>query len=456
MTWHNQPPTSAVQEKVREVNFDGLIGPSHHYGGLAVGNLASARNALSISSPRQAALQGLEKMRTLVRLGYTQGFIPPQQRPDLDVLRQLGFHGNDVQIIQQAAQTAPALLAMVYSASGMWAANAATVTPSSDNHDGRLHLTPANLLTTAHRAIEHRHTQRLLQQLFADHSQFVVHEPLPSIHRFADEGAANHSRLCNQYSDTGVGLFVYGRDTDSDTSGLQYPARQTLEACQALARQQRVKHALFLQQSREAINAGAFHNDVVAVANGPVLFYHQHAYEAHTQQTVFAQLRQHVDFNPIEVPAAAVSLDDAIRSYLFNSQLLAAADGSLDAMTLIAPSECAENPAVSAYLHKLLQEHSQPIRQVHYVDVRQSMSNGGGPACLRLRVVLSEQQLAAINPAFIVNEEKIDQLQSWVMQHYREQLSPADLADPALFLECRAALKALGELLDCPMLYPDL
>ncbi len=439
-----------------EVNFDGLIGPSHHYGGLASGNLASHRNALKTSSPKQAALQGLEKMRTLLRLGYRQGFIPPQPRPGLSTLRQLGFSGSDEDIIKTAGSDAPELLSMVYSASSMWAANAATVTPSLDSADGKVHLTPANLVTTAHRAIEHPYTFAALQRIFHNPAVFNVHPALPGTGAFADEGAANHSRLCASHGSAGTGLFVWGRQRGTDTTTLQFPARQTLEASQAIARQHGVRQAVYLQQSAEAINAGAFHNDVVAVANGPVLFFHEQAYEAESQQSAFAQLSELGEFTPVCVPAAEVTLDEAIRSYLFNSQLLSGPDGDMSAMTLVAPTECQEVEAVARYLEKLTADDSQPIRRVEFVDVRQSMSNGGGPACLRLRVMLSEQEIAAVNPAFMLDEAKIDALQQWVSEHYRDSLHPLDLLEPEFMHECNRAMAALTEWLGCPDLYDGL
>ncbi|WP_221800754.1 N-succinylarginine dihydrolase [Oceanobacter mangrovi] len=435
----------------REVNFDGLIGPTHHYGGLASGNLASSRNAMRSSNPREAALQGLEKMRTLLRLGYTQGFLPPQQRPDLTVLQQLGFRGPDEHIINSTAAQAPELLSMVYSASSMWAANAATVTPSSDSHDGKVHFTPANLLTTAHRAIEHPHTERILRTVFsASHhpgDHFSVHSAVPSIQRFGDEGAANHTRLCHAYGEAGVGLFVYGRNEQTDPANLTFPARQTLAASAAVARQHGTRAAVYLQQASRAINAGAFHNDVVAVGNGPLLMYHQHAYETAAAEQAFKALREQLPLQTLCVADADVSLDDAIKSYLFNSQLLASPDGDMNRMRLIAPSECEENTAVRRWLEQITQDHNQPIRDVSFVDVRQSMSNGGGPACLRLRVVLTDEQLAAVNPAFLLDETKINQLQDWVKCHYRDQLSPADLADPLFYREVMTALEDLVRLL---------
>lgn len=428
-----------------EVNFDGIIGPNHNYSGLAFGNLASSKNAKNTSSPKQAALQGLEKMRTLIKLGYKQGFMLPQERPDTSCLRALGFSGTDQNVIATAAHTNPELISMVYSASSMWAANAATVTPSYDSKDGKVHFTPANLMTSAHRAIEHQQTEKLLNTMFNNNYFFSVHSALPSIERFADEGAANHTRLCETYNNEGVGLFVYGRDQLTDKNQHTFPARQTLEASQAVARQHNLfpHQAVYLKQSAKAINAGAFHNDVVAVGNGPVLFYHQDAYESDSQLAAFESLAKTINFKAIEVPASIVTLDDAITSYLFNSQLLASPSGDMNDMRLIAPSECYENDRVRGYLANLINDHSQPIRHVEYVDVRQSMSNGGGPACLRLRVALSEEELAAVNPVFLLDDEKIDALKACVNAHYREELNPEDLLDPAFITECQAALAAL-------------
>ncbi|WP_298636903.1 N-succinylarginine dihydrolase [uncultured Umboniibacter sp.] len=434
-----------------EMNFDGLIGPTHNYSGLAVGNLASAKNAKNTSFPKEAALQGIEKMRTLVRKGYKQGFFLPNARPDLSVLRNLGFTGTNSQMINKAAKQAPELLSMVYSASSMWAANAATVTPSLDSRDGKVHFTPANLLTTAHRAIEHPQTERILKTVFNNSKYFKVHSALYSQNEFADEGAANHTRLGGTYQEPGVGLFVYGRSSQANLT--RFPARQTLKASQAIARSHGTREALFLQQSSVAIDAGAFHNDVVAVGNGPALFFHEDAFVAEQQTAIFSSLAEQMPFKAICVSRDEVSLADAISSYLFNSQLLANPDGSTGEMHLIAPTECRDNKAVFAYLERLIADTTQPIRSVTYVDVRQSMSNGGGPACLRLRVLLSDDEIAAVNPNFIATEEQLNALSDWVNQHYRDELAPADLADPELMIESYDALTDLADLLGCEAAY---
>lgn len=437
--------------KYSEINFDGLIGPTHNYAGLSFGNIASQKHFDKVSHPKQAALQGLDKMRTLLRLGYRQGFFLPQERPRLDILRNLGFSGSGSAIIDKVNRKSPELLSLVYSASSMWAANAATVTPSPDSQDQRVHFTPANLLTTAHRTIEQSETMRCLNTIFANKKYFEVHSPLITQNEFADEGAANHTRLCEDYGKEGIGIFAYGRESQQNTR--QFPARQTLKASQAIARMQGTKNAVFLLQNPAAIDAGAFHNDVVAVGNGPALFFHQDAFDIQQQEDIFQNIRKSINLKLIAVPRERISLKAAISSYLFNSQLLAAPDGNVSSMRLICPTECCDTPEVEQYLQELVQTENQPIREVTYVDVRQSMSNGGGPACLRLRIVLNDEEAAAVNPIFMLSEEKIDKLKIWVNENYRDELTLSDLADPDFLQECYRTLDNLTEFLGLESYY---
>lgn len=430
-----------------EVNFDGLIGPSHNYGGLSDGNLASASNAGDISNPREAALQGLEKMRMLLQHGFVQGVLPPLPRPNFDLLVAAGFHGTDAQIIAAAARQAPKLLKAAYSASSMWTANAATVSPSADSADKRLHLTAANLSTMLHRAQEHPDTIANLVSIFSDDEKFAVHSALPMHPDFADEGAANHVRLCASHGDAGVELFVYGRDAGESTVG--FPARQTLLASQCVARAHGLpaERTVFARQSREAINAGAFHNDVVCVGALDTLFFHEAAFE-HTEQTL-SSLRKAseglFDLKPVMVPAREVSLDDTIRSYLFNSQLLQMPDE--DRLVLIAPTETEATDSTRKYCERLVQANG-PIGKVIFADVRQSMRNGGGPACLRLRVVMTEDEINACHQGVLLDDVTIDELQDVVRTTYRDRLAPSDLADPAFADECHEAREALLDVLD--------
>ena len=434
-----------------EVNFDGLIGPSHNYGGLSDGNLASARNAGDISNPREAAVQGLEKMRLLLRADLVQGVLPPLARPNFDLLVSAGFVGSDAQIIEAASRAAPHLLKAAYSASSMWTANAATVSPSADTGDGRLHLTPANLSTMLHRSLEHPDTTASLVSIFADEERFAVHGALPAHADFADEGAANHVRLCAEHGKTGVELFVYGRQYGETAAG--FPARQTLLASQSIARahELRAGSAVFARQSRRAIEAGAFHNDVVCVGALDTLFFHEFAFEdaAGTLTDMRRAASGKFDLKPVMVPDAEVPLADAISSYLFNSQLLQFPEE--DRLVLVAPMETRDTPSTRAYCERL-ERSNGPIGRVQFVDVRQSMRNGGGPACLRLRVVMTEQELQACHPGVLLDEEQIDALQACVRATYRDRLPPADLADPAFADECRIAREALLEILDLEML----
>lgn len=218
-----------------ELNLDGLVGPTHHYGGLGIGNLASQQHRHEASNPRAAALECIAKMRLLVDLGIPQAVLPPQERPLVHALRQVGFSGNDGCVLAKAARDATDLLSAATSTSSMWAANAATVSPATDTADGRLHLTPANLISQWHRSLETPQTAAFLQQIFADPDHFVHHAPLPAALAFADEGAANHLRLAPTHAATGIELFVYGRNTSLRASS-QLPARQSLAASQSVAR----------------------------------------------------------------------------------------------------------------------------------------------------------------------------------------------------------------------------
>lgn len=431
-----------------EVNFDGLVGPTHNYGGLAQGNLAAAANEGQVSNPREAALQGLSKMRWMVRQGLVQGCLPPQERPHVPSLRKMGFAGTDAQVVSTAARANPVLLANVSSASAMWTANAATVSPSADTGDGKVHFTPANLSSHFHRALEVDTTTRILREIFADQSKFAVHDAVP-FHAFGDEGAANHCRLTASHGERGVEVFVYGRSAFAKGGAGGFAARQAMEASHIVATQHQLwtgGGAVLTQQAKTAIDAGAFHNDVVAVSNGPVLMYHGQAFE---QRDAFLENLKRAcaarEFDPVllEASEAEVTLPEAVKSYLFNSQIISLPSGG---MALVLPREAEETPRAKAFVDRVLASNG-PIREAHYLDLRQSMRNGGGPACLRLRVVLMADELAAIAGRCLVDDARIDALEAVVSRRYRDRLAPADLADPALLDECRAALDEIGQVL---------
>lgn len=404
---------------LQEINFDGIVGPSHNYAGLSLGNIASASHAGDASFPRAAALQGIAKMRANMALGLAQGFLLPLPRPNFGLLRDLAV-GPDGE---------RALIAAAWSASSMWTANAATVSPAPDTADGRCHLTPANLVTMLHRAQEWRDTQRQLRIAFADERHFAVHGAVPP--SFGDEGAANHMRLCEEHGEPGVEVFVYGRP------GGRFPARQHEQASRAVARLHGLAphRCVFIEQNPEAIAAGAFHNDVVAVANGRVLFTHARAFA--DQRAAYAAIRAAFPaLEVVEVPEEAVSLAEAIRTYLFNAQLLTLPGGE---MALVVPEECRESAAVWSWCEAMLASNG-PIRRVIPVDVRQSMANGGGPACLRLRVVADPD---TIDQRFLLDEAKAQRIEAVIAEMWPETIAPGEIGDPGLAARVIDAREAL-------------
>jgi succinylarginine dihydrolase len=405
---------------LREINFDGIVGPSHNYAGLSLGNLASTRNAGQVSQPRAAALQGIDKMRANLALGLTQGIFLPHPRPNGKWLESLGTTLEDCEI---------ALAAAAMSASAMWAANAATVSPAPDTADGRTHLTVANLRTMPHRSHEWPGTLAQLRLAFGDRTHFAVHDPIPPA--FGDEGAANHMRLTSRHGEAGLELFVYG------VAGGAFPARQHLQASKAIARLHGLdpERTLFVEQSEAAIAAGAFHNDVVAVANENVLFAHELAFADRGQVVAFCE-RGLPSFELVEVPASEVPIGDAITSYLFNAQLVTPPDGE---MTLVVPTEARETPTVWSWIERHVAGNG-PIRRVEVVDVRQSMANGGGPACLRLRVVADP---ATVDPRFIVDDGKLDLLAEVIRRTWPVEIDNADLQKASLIRDVEAARAAL-------------
>lgn len=413
---------------LKEINFDGIVGPSHNYAGLSLGNIASASHKGDPSYPRAAALQGMAKMRRNLGALGVQGFLLPLPRPNGALAKALAYDGCE----------AAALRAAPWSASSMWTANAATVSPAPDTKDGKCHLTPANLITMLHRAQEWGDTKAQLDIAFGDKDHFTVHDAVPPT--FGDEGAANHGRFCEGHGEAGVELFVYGRP------GGKFPARQHEQASRLVARAHGLDadKCVFIEQNPAAIEAGAFHNDVVSVVNERVLFTHQEAFA--DQQGAYDAIRaKFPTLEVVEVPSSAVSMAEAIRTYLFNAQLITLPDGT---MNLIVPEECRESAYVWAYCEEMMASNG-PIREVVPVDVRQSMANGGGPACLRLRVVCDP---ATVDPRFLLDGAKADMMERVIAEHWPEQIDPADLGSEALTQSVIAARLALLEALDLQQL----
>lgn len=443
--------------KFYEVNFDGLVGPTHNYAGLSLGNVASSSHKNQISYPKKAALQGLNKMKALMDLGFKQAVLPPQERPHIATLKQLGFYGTPSEILNQVQKSQPELLSQLSSASSMWTANASTVAPSPDTLDNKVHLTPANLYNKMHRSIEHTQTHRVFQKIFYDQNHFVLHHALPSREEFGDEGAANHTRLCKNFSDKGLHIFVYGKSIfNTQLSKPQiFPARQTLEACQALIRLHKIpqNQAVCIQQNPKMIDAGVFHNDVISVGTRNTFFYYDQAF-TNTKEAIqkisdlyFALAQESLE--TIAVKSSEIPVEAVVQSYLFNTQLLDCGDHKI----VIAPQECEMNPLIHNYLNTLVADSKNSISKVLYFDLRESMQNGGGPACLRQRIVLSENEFKSIHHGVILTEQLYESLKLWIEKNYPDQIHPHDLADPSLLQRANTALDELTRILELGSIY---
>ena len=406
-----------------ELQVDGLPGPTLSHGGLAHGNLASQANAQSVSRPRSGARACLMKMRVVLDLGMPQAFLPPLIRPDIALLASCGYTQHD----------APAhLLRSASSTAYQWTANAGTCAPGSDTSDGVSRIVIANLAALLHRSREAVDREAQVRAFFP----ITTIAALPSHVALGDEGAANHTRVVGPLGVCHV--FVYGHDGDAST---RFPARQSLTASHAVARLLRLppERCLFVRQMPMAIDAGAFHNDVVMVGCDDHLLLHEHAWV--DQVAVLAELQRRC--GPLNIRVIAdrdVSLADAVTSYLFNAQLL----HTPNEWVLVVPAECAVGPA-AACIARLIND-GFISRQV-LIDVRESMRGGGGPACLRLRLPLTSDELSRVHPGIRLTHDIITRLEQWVDAHYRDTLTPGELADPQLFQEATAADVALTRLL---------
>ncbi len=439
-----------------EWNFDGLVGPTHNYSGLSFGNIASAKNHGMVANPKLAALQGLAKMKALHDRGWKQGVLAPQARPDMGVLRALGFAGDDAAVLAAAARDARPILNSVMSASSMWAANAATVSPAANTADGRVHFTAANLNNKFHRSLEHPLTSRLLRAMFTDEKYFAHHGALPGGAQMGDEGAANHTRFCRAIGERGVEFFVFGAFgfDPGKAAPKKFPARQAYEASAAVARLHGLAaaHTVFAQQNPDVIDAGVFHNDVIAVGHRDVLFCHERAFAEPQKVRDELQAKSNHSLHFVSVAESEVPLNDAVSSYLFNSQLLSKPHDPLGKLTMVVPEECRQSERVWRYLQTLTTSIG-PIDELLVFDLRESMMNGGGPACLRLRVELTAAEAAAVNPGVVLTDVMYATLTAWVQKHYRDRLDEADFTDPNLINEVHTALDELTRLLQLGAVY---
>lgn len=413
--------------KLVELQLDRLVGPTHHFGGLGVGNVASQQSAGMTSNPAAAAMQGLEKMRLIADWTGVQLIVPPQPRPDFSMLRALGFDGDNEDVLKRAKDEAPVLLSAATSCSAMWTANAATVTPAIDTTKDAIHatqLTVANLSSSIHRALEPEQTKLDLLRSIGE----GVNDPLPGGTAMRDEGAANHMRLGTDQNQPGIHVFVYG---DEEPLPRKNFPRQSRAACEAIARRHRLipENVFFLKQHPDAIDAGAFHNDVVAMSHHDRFIYHASAfYESDATLRQIDQRYHQLTGRPlirIEVDEDSLSLAAAVKTYLFNSQIVSTQSSS--APRLVCTRQVEHDAAASGFVQRWCEQGV--FESVHYVDLDQSMSGGGGPACLRLRVPMPEKEIQQVSAKCRFTEELYETLREHVQRDYASQLTIDELAD---------------------------
>jgi len=422
-----------------QLNISELPGPTFMYSGLSADNVASLNNKHLAANPLKFALLSLQRMRLLLEEGVHQVIFPPHRRPDLQALGYCGFTGDMGHMIGSADKFSRGYLESLLAASSVWTANAATVTPSADSEDGKVHITTANLNSHFHRSIEASQTHAKLARVFADDNFFALHQALPSHNRFSDEGAANHMRFHVEGENRGLNVFVYGNDPDNPG---YMQGRQSLWASKAICQ----LHALsstqvWLQkQSKEAISRGIFHNDIISMNSHDLLVFHQQAYENH--ESLIEKLTA-LGICCVEIKAEEFSLEHALKTYFFNSEFIKGKDGS---QVLVMSEKCQHDAKVHAQLERIQTAYNKEIKTI-YVDLDDSLKNGGGPACLRLRVQLNQEQFSAIPSKFLLTQNKLNALQEVVTRFYRESLSYEDVFTETFQLSLQPVYSRLEQVL---------
>ena len=442
-----------------EISFEGIPGPSHSFGGLAYGDFAAMASAGKKSNPRMAAKQCIQKIRLLVERGVPVIILPPHERPALWFLRNIGYRGEDSQILQTVTESATWLLPVIYSSSGMWCANAATVIPSADAADALCHVVVANLAANLHRSLEPQFVLKVLQRILPESAGFDVQPCIPGNVNLWDEGAANHLRVAQD--GTGLHIFMYGRKAGKSFARLlqnrhHILGRQTDEASLAVARLGHLPSGriLLAQQNQSVIDQGVFHNDVICMSAGMTLIVHEHAVHGWPQFRQELQRRAAAlnlgDLNLIELKDKEISVKECVRTYLFNSQLVQLPDRKL---LIVCPAGCQRSKQAAVALKKI-QSAMGPALTTEFIDLSESLANGGGPACLRLRVRVTEKQLQAVSRlAFIASPELLDRLETTIDRRYRDDLMLSEFRDPAFAQECLRTLDEVSRLLGYSPIY---
>jgi succinylarginine dihydrolase len=429
---------------MREFNIDGLIGPTHHFGGLGVGNVASETNRNKIAHPKAAALEGLSKMRKLHELGIPQFYLPPPVRPNCRWMEAMGFRTNDPSDWRHCASQFPSLFSSSLSSSFMWMANAATCSSSVDTIDGLGRIVIANLAASLHRGQENLERHAQLRRLFQHVSTIEVIEALPSLVPLRDEGAANGMRFWNPTNHQGIYVFAFGERNSNTTQTATpakesvhphvYPSRQTSLASQLVARSLRIRdsRSLFVQQHPKAIDAGVFHNDVIATSHENFLFVHESAYVDQCNQLdrISETFRNQCGgkLGILVVTEEELSLSEAVSTYLFNSQIVTRSDGS---WCMLCPIECLNSPAAVQVLRRVQHQESR-LGAIEFVSLKESMANGGGPACLRLRAYASDADIERIPFGARIHDDSLAFLERVITSEYPDSVHLDDFLDLTL------------------------
>ncbi len=435
------------QVKLVEAQVDRIVGPTHHFGGLGVGNVASQHSEGHLSNPAAAAIQGLDKIRMVASVGVPQFVLPPHPRPDFRFLRSLGFTGTDADVLKRSADESPRLLSAAMSCSAMWTANAATVSAAVDNAGGKLTLSVANLVGSVHRAIEPQQTLADLRRCFP---KARVVPAIAGGAALRDEGAANHMRLGSQENRPGLHVFVYG---DRQPEPNVYWPRQTLECCRAIARIHRLppENTFYLKQNPAAIDAGAFHNDVVATSHHDMLIFHERAFLDAEETLVSIRRRYRMLYNrklkTIAVTENELSLQRAIATYLFNSQIVDSPDPG--SPVIICPTQVEDDEDAESVLMRWKKQGI--VGRYQFAELGQSMSGGGGPACLRLRVPVTERELSDTSTQSRWSQRRHDQLRQLIEKQYPDSLTLSDLANSDFVQQTQHASRLIHDRLREPM-----
>ncbi len=234
--------------------------------------------------------------------------------------------------------------------------------------------------------------------------------------------------------DIGFHVFVYG-DADNSPRPSRHLARQTLAACQAVARLHRLDPArtFFLQQHPAAIDAGVFHNDVIATSHKNLLLMHEQAFlNAEPELARLASAFEQATGTALQVVMVRqeqLSLEDAVKSYLFNSQLLTpSGDGS--AMTMICAAQCERMPQVRDLIDGWIALSSHPISDVRYVSLDQSMSGGAAPRLFAIAIALPASAIDRFAPSYRLTAHRAAQLAELITDFYPSELTWETLASP--------------------------